>query len=101
MKRDFRIEPNISSCLCEAEYKVPKYSTPLRLVGGLVIGWVVNNSTATVVHFPGLFLPSDQALMEFKGPLRKTKRHDHEVSMPNDIDINFLKVRHKFVTPWF
>ena len=57
MIRDFMIEPNILSCLCEAEYKVPKYSTPLRLVGGLVIGWVVNNSTATVVHFPGLFLP--------------------------------------------
>ena len=37
--------------------------------------------------------------MLYHGPKRKTKRQDHEAPMPTEIDINFLKVRHRLNLP--
>ena len=39
--------------------------------------------------------------MLYHGPKRKTKRQDHEAPMPTEIDINFLKVRHRLNLPQF
>lgn len=39
-----------------------------------------------------LYYPAFKALKKYNGSKRKTKRMDHECSMPQGIDLNFLKV---------
>ncbi len=40
----------------------------------------------------GLYYPSFKSLQSHGGQKRKTRRPDHECGMPQEIDINFLKV---------